>query len=417
MILYIGLSIIVINYAASWMVNKNYSAIASKAEDIAILTTKNFALTDAEVEELKKLEFKELLQHPANIRLADMFDFEYGHNDIRFVYIMTVLDEKEIKYQVTEEYKNFYGTQTGTPLNVIWLVSVVTGKTIEETLNEDKTFYDDIRRYSYLRATDLTAFHEKVPTNELSDDEYGYVITGLAPIYTEEGTFVGMLGVDIFIDEYEKNASFVRLLLLLVFLLPSIILTTVYILFYFTNLKQALLTAQTDPLTSTKNRRFMEKYMSQTVKEHYQKKQPLSVIMIDIDYFKGYNDNYGHQQGDKVLVAVTKAIASILRNHTDVICRYGGEEFLVILNNTNVPGAEIVANRIKTAVDTLAIKHEHSQVSDIVTISQGVYSAVPASANCEKLYIENADKSMYKAKNTGRNKYVVAETEEQSQGQ
>jgi diguanylate cyclase (GGDEF)-like protein len=411
MVLYIGLSIITINFASNWMMEKNYAVIASKAKDIAILTAKNFTLTNAEVEELKKLEFKDIISHPANIRLEDMFNNKYGYEDIRFVYIMTELDKEHLKYHVTKEYEDFFDAPVGTPLNVLYLVDVVVGKTTEETLNEDKAYYDDVRRYSYLRESDLIAFKNRVPTHAITNSEFGFTIYSLAPIYTEEGAFVGMLGVDIYIDEYKNTTRLIRLLLLVVFLLPSVILTGVYIMLYIINVREALLSAQTDPLTSVKNRRFMEKCLSQAIKEHNEKKIPLSVIMIDIDFFKKFNDNYGHQEGDKVLIEVTKAITSVLRDKMDFLCRYGGEEFLVILPNTKANGAEVVAGRIKATVNNLAIKHEYSEVCDIVTVSQGVYSAVPLSTDSGRTFIEYADKGMYQAKSWGRNGYAFMETE------
>jgi diguanylate cyclase (GGDEF)-like protein len=291
----------------------------------------------------------------------------------------------------------------------MYLMDVVVGKTMEEILSEDKTYYDDIRRYSHFRESDKIAFQNKVPTYAMTDSEYGMVINALSPLYTEEGMFVGMLGVDISINEYKDTVRLVRLLLLVVFLLPSIILTALYIILYVINLKEAIASAQTDPLTSVKNRRFMDKCLSHEIKEHYQKKITLSIIMIDIDFFKNYNDNYGHQQGDIVLIEVTKAITSVLRNRTDFLCRYGGEEFLVILPNTKAHGAGVVAGRIKTTVNNLAIKHEFNKVSDIVTISQGIYSAVPLNTDSGKTFIEYADKAMYKAKNSGRDKYVFME--------
>jgi diguanylate cyclase (GGDEF)-like protein len=388
------------------MTDKNYSVIASKAKDIAILTAKNYRITDAEVEELKTPEFKDLVLHPANIRLVEMFDNEYGHGDIRFVYIMVDLEKEDIKYHVTEEYESYFGAPVGTPLHVLYLADVVVGKTPEEML-EEEAYYEDIKRYSYFRESDKTAFEKKIPTHAMTDSEFGFVINGLAPLYTEEGTFVGMLGVDMFIDEYENNAKSIRLLLLVVFLLPSVTLTAVYFLLYVFNLKKAIDTAQMDPLTSVRNRRFMEKHFHQVITEHHKKQLPLSVIMIDIDFFKKYNDNYGHQQGDKVLIDVTKAISSILREKTDVLCRFGGEEFVVILAGAKAHIAERVADRIKTTVNNLAIKHEFSDAAAYVTVSQGLYSAVPSGTDSEKTFIEYADKAMYKAKNSGRNKYVA----------
>jgi diguanylate cyclase (GGDEF)-like protein len=324
---------------------------------------------------------------------------------------MVDLDRENIKYHVTEEYEDFFDAPAGTPLHVLYLVDAVVGKTTEEVLIDDEFYYDDIKRYSYFRESDKIAFENKIPTHAMTDSEYGFVINGMAPIYTEEGTFVGMLGVDIYIDEYEKNANTIRMLLLLVFLLPSVALTAVYFLLYVFNLKKALDTAQMDPLTSVKNRRFMDKHFHQVITEHHKKQLPLSVIMIDIDFFKKYNDNYGHQQGDKVLIDVTKAISAILREKTDVLCRYGGEEFVVILSGAKSHIAERVADRIKTTVNNLAIKHEYSEAAGFITVSQGIYSAVPSNTDSEKTFIESADKGLYKAKNSGRNKYVIMEVE------
>jgi diguanylate cyclase (GGDEF)-like protein len=414
MVLYIGLSIVTINFASNWMMEKNYTIIASKAKDIAMLTVKNYTLTDAEVAELKMLDFKDAVRHPANLRLVNMFVNAYGYEDIRFVYIMVNLDKEHIKYHVTKENESFFEASSGTPLNIMYLVDVYVGKTMDEVLSENKTYYDDIQRYSYLRESDKVAFQNKVPTYAMTDSEFGIVIKALSPLYTEEGMFVGMLGVDISINEYKDTVRLVRLLLLVVFLLPSIILTAVYIMLYVVNLREAITSAQTDPLTSVKNRRFMEKCLSHEIKEHHTKKISLSVIMIDIDFFKKYNDNYGHQQGDTVLIEVTKAIASVLRDKTDFLCRYGGEEFLVILPNTKANGAEVVADRIKTTVNKLAIKHEYSEASDVVTVSQGIFSAVPLNTDSGKTFIEYADKGMYQAKNWGRNRYAFMEGEKQS---
>jgi diguanylate cyclase (GGDEF)-like protein len=411
MIAYIAFSIIIINYASNRMININYTVFSSKARDIAILTAKNYKLADAEVEELKKLEFIDILLHPANIRLADMFSDKDGYDDIRFIYVMTKLEGVQIKYHVTEEYEEFYEAQVGTPLNAVWLVDINIGKTTEEVLAENPFYYDDVRRYSLLRSTNETAFRDKTPAHAIINDETGFLISYLHPFYSEEGTFVGMVGVDIYIDEYLRNANLVRMLLLIVFLVPSVALTAIYILLYVVNLHKALNSAQTDPLTSVKNRRYMEKQLPQIVKQHYEKQQPLSVIMIDIDHFKNYNDNYGHQQGDRVLIGVTRAISSVLREKMDVIFRYGGEEFIVILTNTKVSDAEIVAERIKTTVNSLSIKHEYSKAAECVTVSQGIYSAIPVNPDSVKLYIEYADKAMYSAKNSGRNRYVIMEDE------
>ena len=128
----------------------------------------------------------------------------------------------------------------------------------------------------------------------------------------------------------------------------------------------------------------------------------LSILFIDIDYFKKYNDFYGHQKGDEVILAIAKAIKSAIR-HMDFVARYGGEEFVVLLPATDAHGAYAVASNIYKAIDRLAISHASSLVSNNVTISLGitVYRGEEQISKEELLSI--ADQALYRAKQLGRN--------------
>jgi diguanylate cyclase (GGDEF)-like protein len=389
------------------MSEREFSLFADKARELAVLVSKSYRITDAEIDEIKQLEFKDLLRHPANIRLAELFGNDFNFSDIKYSYVMVKLDENEIKYFVTDEYKDFYGAETGTPLNLLWLADLVVNRTPEELLAEDPTYYDDIKRYSFFRPDTEKAYQDRIPVHSVTNYEYGRLICGWAPLYSAEGAFVGMIGVDLLIEHYEYVVKRIKTILASVFAAPTVILTITYLVFHIRNKKRQYSKVYTDSLTSIKNRRFIDEYFPSIVKEHYNKKLPLSVIMIDVDFFKLYNDHYGHQQGDEVLKSISKAIQLALRERTDYICRYGGEEILVILTNTNLAGAEIVASRIKKSVDALAIKHEYSVCAPIATVSQGIYSAVPKSANYAKTLIMRADQGLYAAKNGGRNQYIT----------
>ena len=406
-VIYVIFGVIVTNYATNVMSKREFSLFADKARELAIITSRTYRITDAEADEIKQLEFKDLLRHPANIRLAEIFSHTSGFDEIKYVYVMVKLDDTQIKYHVTDEYKDFYGAKTGTPLNLLWLVDLVVHQTPEELLAEDPAYYDDIKRYSLFRAETEKVNQDRIPVYSVTDYEYGKLICGWAPLYSEEGTYVGVLGVDLFIEEYESAVEWIKTILASVFAAPSVILTIAYLTLYIRNKKHQYSKVYTDSLTSIKNRRFIEEYFPSIVKEHYKKELPLSVIMIDVDFFKLYNDHYGHQQGDEVLKKISKAIQSALRERTDYICRYGGEEILVILTNTNLAGAEMVAGRIKKSIDALAIKHEYSVCAPIATISQGIYSAVPKNANYAKTFIQRADQGLYDAKNNGRNQYIT----------
>lgn len=161
-----------------------------------------------------------------------------------------------------------------------------------------------------------------------------------------------------------------------------------------------------DSLTGISNRRFFDENIEKIWDRCIQEDEPLSLIMIDIDLFKNYNDFYGHQVGDTCLKKIAQGIKTALLHLSDIATRYGGEEFVVILPNTNINGAIQVAERIKQNILNLAIKHEDSNVKNVVTISQGI-----AEINNEKHSVHeclmNADQSLYQAKKNERNRIEV----------
>jgi len=405
-VIYVVFGVVITNYTTNIMAEREFLFYADKAKELAVLVSRNYKVTDAEVEEIKKLKFKDLLDHPVNLRLAEVFGNDIKFDDVKYAYVMAKLDESEIKYIVTDEYKDFFGEKPGTPLNLLWLADFVVNSTPQELLAEDPTYYDDIKRYSYFRDEYDKAYQNRIPVFTVTNYEYGKLICGWAPFYSVEGTYVGILGIDIVIEKYESAIRKIKTLLAFVFAAPTVVLTIAYIAIFIRNKKRQYSRVYTDSLTSIKNRRFIEEFFPTIVKEHYKKQTHLSVIMIDIDFFKLYNDHYGHEQGDEALKKITKAIQSVLRERSDFICRYGGEEILVILTNTNPAGAEMVAKRINASVNALGIKHEYSVCAPFATVSQGVYSAVPQNTNYSKNYIMRADQGLYEAKNNGRNKFI-----------
>jgi len=143
--------------------------------------------------------------------------------------------------------------------------------------------------------------------------------------------------------------------------------------------------------------------LNQMWKTAKRRKTSLAIIMVDIDQFKLYNDNYGHVKGDVCLSKVAEALKSQLRK-ADVIGRYGGEEIIIALPDTNEKDAMMIAKRLRLAVSNQRILHKGSQVSRYVTVSVGVCSAVPGeyALNIQKM-IEYADEALYKVKSNGRN--------------
>lgn len=165
----------------------------------------------------------------------------------------------------------------------------------------------------------------------------------------------------------------------------------------------------TDPLTGVANRRSFNDALDSEWRRCARARTPLSVIMIDIDHFKLYNDAYGHQAGDICLRQVANAMVQCAGRTPDLLARYGGEEFVILLPQASMQGAEIVAQRILAAVRALAIPHRMSSAADTVTVSLGISSIVPTEGNCDSdALLRSADEALYQAKKEGRNRYRLA---------
>lgn len=163
-----------------------------------------------------------------------------------------------------------------------------------------------------------------------------------------------------------------------------------------------------DGLTSIPNRRRFDEFIEHEWQRAMQSCFPVSLIMIDIDYFKLFNDNYGHLAGDDCLKQVAQALAKTVERKTDLLARYGGEEFTCVLPLTDVKGAVVVANKLRESVLSLDIEHAYSAAAVCVTISQGVATQVPLKHTKPTVLIDAADKALYKAKVSGRNQVNIA---------
>jgi diguanylate cyclase (GGDEF)-like protein len=159
-----------------------------------------------------------------------------------------------------------------------------------------------------------------------------------------------------------------------------------------------------DALTELPNKRSFNNTMEIEWGRGLRQNLSLSLLMIDIDYFKIYNDTYGHPQGDVVLKKVAKAILTSVKRITDLAYRWGGEEFAVILPETQRDGATVVAEGIRVAVEAVGIPTKRNGEDFVVTVSLGAASLMPNSASTSMTLIEHADKALYNAKRSGRNR-------------
>ncbi|MBS7351335.1 MAG: diguanylate cyclase [Comamonas sp.] len=170
--------------------------------------------------------------------------------------------------------------------------------------------------------------------------------------------------------------------------------------------------ARTDALLSIANRAYFNDRLEQACALALRGERPVGIVMLDVDYFKRYNDHYGHLKGDACLQAVALAVGGCLHRNTDLLARYGGEELVVLLHDTDTQGALVVAEKMVQAVRNLELEHANSELQPRhVSISAGAYAAVPypqaSGGSGSSALLARADEALYRAKSQGRNRAVA----------
>ncbi|MFA5179939.1 MAG: diguanylate cyclase [Syntrophales bacterium] len=164
--------------------------------------------------------------------------------------------------------------------------------------------------------------------------------------------------------------------------------------------------SKTDGLTHAANRRFFDEWLVKMWATHAASQTPLGLIICDVDFFKLYNDTYGHQQGDECLKAVVAAIRQDVHHHDDLVARYGGEEFAVVVPRTAGEGIVSLAEKMRAHIEALRILHERSAIGAFVTVSFGAATVLPRTDADPSELIKAADAALYEAKAQGRNRVV-----------
>ncbi|MDX8387175.1 MAG: diguanylate cyclase [Ghiorsea sp.] len=161
-----------------------------------------------------------------------------------------------------------------------------------------------------------------------------------------------------------------------------------------------------DSLTGISNRRSFDKYFEVEWQRALRETTPLSLIFIDVDFFKQYNDFYGHLAGDDCLKEIASSLQKSLQRPTDLVSRYGGEEFVVVLPSTHGQGAMLIAERLRKNIEALNLDHAESKGFDIVTVSLGTVTTSPMVKHHSRDFIHMADTALYEAKQNGRNQVI-----------
>lgn len=219
-----------------------------------------------------------------------------------------------------------------------------------------------------------------------------WVNTSKIPFVDEDGELVGIIGISMDVTDRKRSEKIINDLIRRLEL----------------EKEQAQTNALTDGLTGIANRRHFDDTLQAEIARLRRTKSPLSLIMLDIDFFKKFNDRYGHVAGDYCLKCVARAIKQSVGRGPDFVARYGGEEFAVVMPDTKNRGAQIVAERIRKAIEMLSISHDRAGNTSQVTVSLGVATVYPGRTEFDEQIVELADMALYRAKMGGRNRFEVA---------
>ncbi|MSQ92918.1 MAG: GGDEF domain-containing protein [Gammaproteobacteria bacterium] len=169
--------------------------------------------------------------------------------------------------------------------------------------------------------------------------------------------------------------------------------------------------AQRDGLTGIYNRRRFDEHLAHVWQHGVREHRPVTLLLVDLDHFKGFNDRYGHQAGDDAMKAVAAALAQFARRPFDLVARYGGEEFAIVLHDTTQAHAVEVAEQLLEAVRGLGIPHQDSSAATVLTISVGVACVQPVARRSSAGLLQLADQALYAAKDGGRNRMHLLQEE------
>lgn len=172
--------------------------------------------------------------------------------------------------------------------------------------------------------------------------------------------------------------------------------------------------AKTDPLTGLYNRGALSQKLTHLTEYAYREKKPITLMLVDVDFFKNFNDCYGHIEGDRCLISVAAALARNCQRPLDFVGRYGGEEFLLMWFDASPNEAKFFAEKTKTGIDELRIPHCDSRVSEWVTLSGGMITGIPGSPDQAETILHQADQCLYRAKESGRNRIIIQDLGEEN---
>ena len=402
LLLIVGLMIALFVYSVNITKKDYFVSIGKQAMNFSLITSDNVNLSNSEVERLIALDFEELLEDETNIVFENQTRRLMRSLDIKYIYMIHQLDDKQTRYLVTDEDEEDFGLPAGTRLNTIYLLDSVVD--IETRLKDtDYQGYTDKDRYTYLQEEIQQIYDKREPDYLFYKDKWGTYITGFSPVYSTEGNYIGMLGADIYISEY-TNFVDQRGIFLVVFCLLILILICAMLRTYKKNLLIEAIVDNLnskvyyDEITGLYNRTMLKEQKDRYRDFSIEKETTVAALMIDIDSFKGINDKYGHLKGDEIITTISHIIKSELQGNGQAF-RYGGDELMILFLNNELDEIQAIAERIRSKVNKISFP----DIKEEITVSIGIAFK---DQNREIDFItlmKNADDMMYMSKEKGGN--------------
>jgi diguanylate cyclase (GGDEF)-like protein len=362
---------------------RNLSEYIYQETEHRLLTVSRYAAELVTARELNELQTPEDLSKPVFNELRQRMVEFAGTNNIMFVYYMRNTDENLAQYILDNDFTEEAVDLTTEPFE--W---------------EEKA---------------LVALNDRVAAAEMHQylTGYAHLISAFAPVFDADGQVVAVVGVDISDEQLLDIHNNMDILTpLLAFGVLAILVCGLLNVFMHNRAEKDRVElvvevekGDIDPLTGIYNRRFFDKRINRLMGSLSRSGRLLGMLMIDIDFFKQYNDTYGHLAGDNCLKLVAESLKNGVRRDDDFVARYGGEEFVAVLPDTNEAGVREVAARLLENVRALNIPHDTSAAAKHVTVSIGIVSVKVENGSSWKDYLKRADEALYLSKQNGRDRF------------
>lgn len=339
---------------------------------LAMEIAQNLKLSNEDVSILKQISYDVLVDYPQNKAFEEKARRLMAIDDIRYIYLEVVLPIG--KYTVEADEEEDYGAKAGTNLSLLYLLDAVP-KDEDRFLDEGTRPFDDKSRYNVLDLETKNRHLEKGVSFASNSDKWGRYISGFAPVYSIEGDYIGLLGVDLNIKSYENKV--IRYSFFIMGFMVINALGIAYVLGIFVNQKKMYALNNEDALTQIFNR---VKIWDILVEKWYEAKKdqtPIALFLVDIDYFKEYNDYYGHIAGNDVLKTLAVELKDFLESVNAQVGRYGGDRFMCVIPGLLPDEVRVLGEQLTERVRELNLEHKESSFSDCITVSIGGVVTVP----------------------------------------